>query len=175
MVNNTLLKKYDRRVLNDGDVIKFGNTTYMFKLNSIPPDDQGITDEALSDITDMVIAAVEEVVTHETNEEKPEAAPEVVINCASTSNNEIMSQGDKKNPEETVLRMSVEEDELTCSICSELFYKAVTLGCSHTFCQYCIGMWRKNSQLCPICRTKIKDLFPTLIVNNFVEKVSCFK
>lgn len=164
-----MLKKNDQRVLEDGDVIKLGNTAYKFKLLTVSDNAESVTDEALSDITDMVIAAVEEVVTHETNQEKP--ATGVVLDGAAVSNNETVS-ADKKNSQESAAKMSVEEDELTCSICSELFYKAVTLGCSHTFCEYCIGLWRKNSQLCPICRTKIKDVFPTLIVNNFVEKVS---
>lgn len=77
-------------------------------------------------------------------------------------------------PKESVAESSSfkpDEDDLTCSVCTELFIEAVTLGCSHTFCKFCIEQWRKNADLCPICRTKIKGLFPTLIINNLVEKV----
>ncbi|KAF5286539.1 hypothetical protein FQR65_LT12543 [Abscondita terminalis] len=42
------------------------------------------------------------------------------------------------------------EDELKCSICTEMFIKAVTLSCSHTFCKYCITQWSKNQTICPI-------------------------
>lgn len=44
------------------------------------------------------------------------------------------------------------ESELQCSICAELFVSATTLNCSHTFCKYCISMWKKKKKDCPICR-----------------------
>lgn len=44
------------------------------------------------------------------------------------------------------------ESELQCSICAELFVEATTLNCSHTFCKYCIAMWKKKKKDCPICR-----------------------
>lgn len=44
------------------------------------------------------------------------------------------------------------ESELQCSICAELFVNATTLNCSHTFCKYCITMWKKKKKDCPICR-----------------------
>lgn len=47
------------------------------------------------------------------------------------------------------------ENELQCSICAELFVAATTLNCSHTFCKYCITMWKKKKKDCPICRWNI--------------------
>ncbi|KAH9632334.1 hypothetical protein HF086_010259 [Spodoptera exigua] len=44
------------------------------------------------------------------------------------------------------------ESELQCSICNELFVEATTLNCSHTFCKYCISVWKKKKRDCPICR-----------------------
>lgn len=44
------------------------------------------------------------------------------------------------------------ESELQCSICAELFVSAIVLNCSHTFCKYCITMWKKKKKDCPICR-----------------------
>lgn len=67
--------------------------------------------------------------------------------------------------------MEVMEDEMTCSICSELFVKTMTLNCSHSFCKSCINTWMLNKKICPICRTPIKDLHPTIVLDNFIEKV----
>ncbi|KAJ8927218.1 hypothetical protein NQ314_020340, partial [Rhamnusium bicolor] len=65
----------------------------------------------------------------------------------------------------------VMENELQCAICSELFIKAVTLTCSHTFCKYCIELWKKNKSVCPICRAKITGMTATLVLDNVIEKV----
>ncbi|KAJ8913750.1 hypothetical protein NQ315_007467 [Exocentrus adspersus] len=65
----------------------------------------------------------------------------------------------------------VMENELQCVICSELFVKAVTLNCSHSFCKYCIGAWSKNKSDCPICRTKITSTTATIVLDNVIEKV----
>ncbi|CAG9770796.1 unnamed protein product [Ceutorhynchus assimilis] len=63
------------------------------------------------------------------------------------------------------------ENELMCVICSNLFIKAVTLGCSHSFCQYCIESWKKNKTDCPICRTKMVSTTRTLVLDNIIEKM----
>ncbi|XP_057669916.1 uncharacterized protein LOC130902102 isoform X1 [Diorhabda carinulata] len=64
-----------------------------------------------------------------------------------------------------------ENQEFLCAICSELFVKATTLNCSHTFCKYCIETWRKKQNFCPICRTKITSQVVTLVLDNFIEKI----
>ncbi|XP_064414387.1 zinc-binding protein A33-like [Latimeria chalumnae] len=54
------------------------------------------------------------------------------------------------------------EDEMTCSVCQELFKDPVTLSCGHNFCRECVcEYWKeKTSQSCPICRadSAISDL-----------------
>ena len=63
------------------------------------------------------------------------------------------------------------DEQLTCSICSELFVKATTLNCMHTFCNYCIHLWNKKKKLCPICRTPISTMNRPLALDNFIESM----
>ncbi|XP_028174427.1 golgin subfamily A member 6-like protein 4 isoform X4 [Ostrinia furnacalis] len=63
------------------------------------------------------------------------------------------------------------ESELQCSICAELFVAATTLSCSHTFCKYCITMWKKKKKDCPICRTNITSECKSLVLDSFIEKM----
>lgn len=65
----------------------------------------------------------------------------------------------------------VMESELQCSICAELFVKATTLNCSHTFCLYCISMWKKKKKDCPICRTSISTECKSLVLDTFIERM----
>ncbi|CAL1268383.1 unnamed protein product [Larinioides sclopetarius] len=62
------------------------------------------------------------------------------------------------------------EDELMCNICTEVFLKAITLGCSHTFCEYCISEWKKKQKKCPICREKITSETKILVLDSFINK-----
>ncbi|XP_046418155.1 E3 ubiquitin-protein ligase RNF8-like isoform X1 [Neodiprion fabricii] len=63
------------------------------------------------------------------------------------------------------------DEQLTCSICSELFVKATTLNCTHTFCQYCIDTWEKKKKECPVCRTGIIAMNRSLVLDNFIDKM----
>ncbi|XP_045447356.1 E3 ubiquitin-protein ligase RNF8-like isoform X2 [Melitaea cinxia] len=63
------------------------------------------------------------------------------------------------------------ESELQCSICAELFVSATTLNCSHTFCKYCISMWKKKKKDCPICRTSITSECKSLVLDSFIDKM----
>lgn len=65
----------------------------------------------------------------------------------------------------------VVESELQCSICAELFVTPVTLNCSHTFCQYCITMWKKKKMDCPICRSSIITECKSLVLDTFIDKM----
>ncbi|XP_071054402.1 E3 ubiquitin-protein ligase rnf8-A-like [Onthophagus taurus] len=63
------------------------------------------------------------------------------------------------------------ETELQCSICTELFVKAQTLNCSHSFCKTCIKLWERKNKKCPICRAKINTVTPTIVLDNLVNAV----
>ena len=52
------------------------------------------------------------------------------------------------------------ETQLQCAVCSELFVEAVSVNCGHTFCEHCIGEWRKKKNNCPVCRTDIRVAAP---------------
>eukprot|EP00058_Branchiostoma_floridae_P005896 XP_002591384.1 hypothetical protein BRAFLDRAFT_86891 [Branchiostoma floridae] len=51
-------------------------------------------------------------------------------------------------------------EELTCSICLELFTRPKVLPCQHTFCQDCLqdlmNMIAKKYRKCPNCRRKVR-------------------
>ncbi|XP_063390810.1 E3 ubiquitin-protein ligase RNF8-like [Cydia fagiglandana] len=64
------------------------------------------------------------------------------------------------------------ESELQCSICSELFVRATTLGCSHSFCRYCIRKWTANKKECPICRAAITSECRSIVLDSLVEKMT---
>lgn len=48
------------------------------------------------------------------------------------------------------------QKEFTCAICHELFVRAHTLSCSHSYCERCIVSWLKKSRDCPTCRKPIE-------------------
>ncbi|CAB1431200.1 unnamed protein product [Pleuronectes platessa] len=58
------------------------------------------------------------------------------------------------------------EQELTCSICLDLFVEPVTTPCGHNFCQACIGGYWASSPVCtcPLCKHPF-DERPQLSVN----------
>lgn len=63
------------------------------------------------------------------------------------------------------------DESLTCSICSELFVRAMTLNCTHTFCRYCIESWIKRRKDCPNCRTIIVSMTRSLAIDNFIDSI----
>ncbi|XP_069381559.1 E3 ubiquitin-protein ligase TRIM47-like isoform X2 [Paralichthys olivaceus] len=58
------------------------------------------------------------------------------------------------------------EQELTCSICLDLFIEPVTTPCGHNFCQACIGGYWASSPVCtcPLCKHQFNER-PQLSVN----------
>ncbi|KAI3359602.1 hypothetical protein L3Q82_013786 [Scortum barcoo] len=58
------------------------------------------------------------------------------------------------------------EQELTCSICLDLFDEPVSTPCGHNFCQACIGGYWASSPVCtcPLCKHQF-DERPRLSVN----------
>ncbi|XP_029160210.1 LOW QUALITY PROTEIN: E3 ubiquitin-protein ligase RNF8-like [Nylanderia fulva] len=63
------------------------------------------------------------------------------------------------------------DEQLTCSICSELFVRATTLNCTHTYCDHCIRMWSKKRRDCPVCRKPIISMNRSLVLDNFIESM----
>ncbi|XP_015250926.1 PREDICTED: zinc-binding protein A33-like [Cyprinodon variegatus] len=65
------------------------------------------------------------------------------------------------------------EDDLSCSVCQEIFKDPVVLQCSHSFCRACLQCWWSGKQIytCPLC----KDISPSsdppcnLVLKNLCE------
>lgn len=66
---------------------------------------------------------------------------------------------------------NIMDEQLTCTICSELFVKATTLSCTHTFCHHCIKMWNKKRKDCPVCRKPVTSMIKSLVLDNFIESM----
>ncbi|KAL6102349.1 uncharacterized protein ACO6RY_01972 [Pungitius sinensis] len=58
------------------------------------------------------------------------------------------------------------EQELTCSICLDLFDEPVSTPCGHNYCQACIGGYWASSPVCtcPLCKRQFEER-PQLSVN----------
>uniref|UniRef100_A0A8C6SWT5 Uncharacterized protein n=1 Tax=Neogobius melanostomus TaxID=47308 RepID=A0A8C6SWT5_9GOBI len=68
--------------------------------------------------------------------------------------------------------MNKDSQDLTCSICCELFRDPVVLICSHSFCKVCLENWWKDKPLktCPVCKSNIyMDPPLNLALRNLVE------
>ncbi|XP_012537654.1 E3 ubiquitin-protein ligase RNF8 [Monomorium pharaonis] len=77
------------------------------------------------------------------------------------------------NIKETVLGKvsDIMDEQLTCTICSELFVKATTLNCTHTFCHHCIRLWNRRRRDCPVCRKPVTSMIRSLVLDNFIERM----
>ncbi|XP_025055604.1 zinc finger protein RFP-like [Alligator sinensis] len=67
------------------------------------------------------------------------------------------------------------QDELTCSICCEIFQRPVILDCGHSFCRACITQCRDEADAhvsCPQCRSPSSqnNFRPNWQLANVVEK-----
>ena len=64
------------------------------------------------------------------------------------------------------------QKEFTCAICHELFVRAHTLACSHSYCERCIFSWMKKNQDCPTCRKPIQGKpIHSIALDNAVGKL----
>lgn len=64
------------------------------------------------------------------------------------------------------------EDELTCTICHCILYKAVITTCGHAFCKECIITWFLQEKTCPVCRKIVHKICkPPVIVSNLLSKL----
>ncbi|KAL0992464.1 hypothetical protein UPYG_G00093660 [Umbra pygmaea] len=67
----------------------------------------------------------------------------------------------------------VPEQELTCSICLDLFSNPVSTPCGHNFCQGCIGGYWASSAVCtcPLCKHHFQER-PQLSINRVLAQIS---
>ncbi|XP_067282732.1 E3 ubiquitin-protein ligase TRIM39-like [Pseudorasbora parva] len=65
------------------------------------------------------------------------------------------------------------EQELTCSICLDLFSQPVSTPCGHNFCQACIGgYWASSSSCsCPLCKREFEER-PELSINRVFAHIA---
>ena len=74
-------------------------------------------------------------------------------------------------------RLSLQEVDLSCPICCEIFKDPVVLKCSHSFCGPCLqqywtqrGRGRGQGRDCPLCRAEsLDDPVPSLTLRNLCE------
>ncbi|XP_043247857.1 E3 ubiquitin-protein ligase RNF8-like [Colletes gigas] len=79
---------------------------------------------------------------------------------------------DNKERENVLDKVSdIMNEQLTCSVCSELFVEATTLSCMHTFCQHCIKTWIKKRKECPVCRAPVASMNRSIVLDNFIESM----
>lgn len=71
--------------------------------------------------------------------------------------------------------LSAMQEEFLCVICQELFVKAHSLSCSHSYCKQCITDWMKKNKFCPMCRKTIEGKpVPSIAMDNAIDKlVAC--
>ncbi|KAK2833336.1 hypothetical protein Q5P01_017225 [Channa striata] len=74
------------------------------------------------------------------------------------------------------------QEELTCTVCYEIFKNPVVLKCSHSFCQLCLQQFwnkKKAKRECPICRRTCSLTEPTVnlalknVADTFVKEQVC--
>lgn len=143
--------------LHHHDTIEFSTYLFGFKLQRDPDVNYGDVEIINLDNTATAVNQLEAPanppLVPTTDVKQSEQPPQVVtVNTVASNDSKI-------------------DDELTCSICSELFISAVTVNCQHSFCELCILTWMKNSKNCPICRQVITSQASSITINNLVSLV----
>ncbi|XP_065889127.1 proto-oncogene tyrosine-protein kinase Src-like isoform X2 [Dysidea avara] len=92
-----------------------------------------------------------------------------------------MASGGVKKETEGALEWKKIKEEMTCSICGDLFTDPKTIPCLHTFCKVCLEKSiEMNKRLasevcCPLCRAKLPqddvDLIPTNFTTNHLVEI----
>ena len=81
-----------------------------------------------------------------------------------------MASGDTLPAEKEWLEI---EEEITCSICGDLFTDPKTISCLHTFCKQCIERSIESNKrmasiiCCPLCRTPLPTEDISSVPTNF--------
>ncbi|KAL4659205.1 tripartite motif-containing protein 35-like [Arapaima gigas] len=84
-----------------------------------------------------------------------------------------ISKGLRRRASSTQPALGMEE-ELTCTVCCEIFREPVVLKCSHSFCRSCLQQfWQRNpaGRECPVCRRRCSATEPpiSLTLKNLAE------
>jgi len=74
------------------------------------------------------------------------------------------------NPSPQKLLKIIQEEEITCSICLEIFTRCATLSpCGHNFCGSCLILHLRKSLQCPLCKTRIVSVIKHSAFHNIIE------
>ncbi|XP_072294888.1 E3 ubiquitin-protein ligase TRIM21-like [Eucyclogobius newberryi] len=66
---------------------------------------------------------------------------------------------------------ALNEDQLLCPICLEVFKDPISTACGHNFCKTCISKhWDNNELSCPMCNRQF-HCRPLLRVNTFISEI----
>ena len=60
------------------------------------------------------------------------------------------------------------QKELLCGICYEMCVDAISLNCTHIFCEECINTWKRLKQECPACRSDTVHESRARILDNII-------
>ena len=64
-------------------------------------------------------------------------------------------------------------DDLSCSVCCDIFKDPVILTCSHSFCKGCLQTWwtQNQEQNCPLCKRRSSKTEPprNIALKNLLE------
>ncbi|XP_012286356.1 E3 ubiquitin-protein ligase RNF8 [Orussus abietinus] len=125
---------------------------------------QNDTDDSKASLDDLGVVIVDMVGTDSQKDLQILGTIDLTVDSPSPSSSEI-GAGEKVFDKVG----DIMDEQLTCSICSELFIRAMTLNCTHTFCQYCISSWMKKRKECPVCRCTVTSSTRSLVLDNFIE------
>ncbi|XP_034725801.1 tripartite motif-containing protein 35-like [Etheostoma cragini] len=68
---------------------------------------------------------------------------------------------------------SISEEDLSCSVCHDIFTEPVVLSCSHSFCKDCLQRWWRGKPIreCPMCKRRSSRSDPpcNLALKNLCE------
>ncbi|KAJ7992256.1 hypothetical protein DPEC_G00276630 [Dallia pectoralis] len=86
---------------------------------------------------------------------------------------DLFIKGITDNMAEAGVPGSFTEEELTCSICLDMFRNPVSTPCGHNFCQGCIGGYWASSATCtcPLCKYAFQER-PQLSINRVLDHIS---
>lgn len=97
---------------------------------------------------------------------------EVTSNSNSTVNPDEVTAGTSADGTRRYEMLTSMQEEFLCVICQELFVKAHSLSCSHSYCEKCISDWMKANKHCPMCRKIIKGQpVPSIAMDNAIDKL----